>query len=429
MKRFVASVFLLMLWTGCGSKKPYSGPSFFPVRPVPPGKAVIYFYNLNVRAAVLLRLKLYLNEIPLVGLREETYMPLLVDPGLYYVTLVPYARSQPSIKYTWWIAAEEGKEYFAELDMQQHIYGFSPKTAEEALVRIPLTSEMPGTRDIPPALPVALDGKRLVPIPRNSVAEEAKEKKTSPASQGQAVLSRLTVLSPQVRLFAENSETTAYALPLGRQLETSRQLTEALSSSLQKEFGAGKDRPARVSILSDISGVCNGQRSLEAARRRALESFGMPLESGGDSPRSLGEDSICRALPPESGHGYLAAHLYGLEGQGLRNLSRISQSTGLYVITLGASLFFTHPVLSDLRKGLVLEIALLGNDGKRVLAAGRKFSGGDAVKSSLASAAGEILKCFDEASGMSIERIDALNQRATAKFPCRAYEPFSLKLR
>ncbi|MEW6776740.1 MAG: hypothetical protein AB1405_10630, partial [Bdellovibrionota bacterium] len=377
----------------------------------------------------LLRLKLYLNEIPLVGLREETYMPLLVDPGLYYVTLVPYARSQPSIKYTWWIAAEEGKEYFVELDMQQHIYGFAPKTAEEALVRIPLASEMPGTRDIPPALPIALDGKRLFPVAKNSVTEKREEKKTSPASQDQIALSRLTVLSPQVRLFAENSETTAYALPLERQLEASRQLTEALSNALQKEFGAGKDKPARVSVLSDINGVCNGQRSLEAARQRALESFGMPLENNGTSPQLLGEDPICKALSSESGQGYLAAHLYGLEGQGLRNLSRISQSTGLYAITLGASLLFTHPVLSDLRKGLVLEIVLLGNGGKRVLAAGRKFSGGDAVKSSLASAAGEILKCFNEASGMGTERIDALNQRAIAKFPCRAYESFSLKLR
>lgn len=152
MKRLTFAVALLAtLASGCMYKSPKLGEEFKPVRPVPEGKAQVYFYYLGWHYVP--EIGIQANEVPLTLLPFKSYFTFTAEPGLYRIKVIPYDRpgglSYKNLNITYLFEADQ--EYFVEIDQTGTIYGIYLRTPDEALVELTLTREVGGTQGIPPA--------------------------------------------------------------------------------------------------------------------------------------------------------------------------------------------------------------------------------------------------------------------------------------
>jgi len=139
--RGVTLALTLLLACSCAPKRA-DGPPFSRIRPVPPGKAVVYVYRFDVFKQFLITLKVNGVRQPHLSLRA--YEPLTLDPGRYEFKLAVANVLGAELSYFRPISIEmqEGHEYFIEVDEFGDVHGVFSRSPDEALVKLPLTRQV-----------------------------------------------------------------------------------------------------------------------------------------------------------------------------------------------------------------------------------------------------------------------------------------------
>lgn len=144
----VTFMLLALATQGCAHKMPL-GNTFEPIFPVPPGKAVIYFYLLRERHKETIEFSI--NDVPVAVLGPDSVCRLVLDPGDLKLGAAPTNFSMFSrykdVNFPHELKA--GEEYFVKFHEFYNRFGIVEVEREIALVELTLTQSVIGKKATP----------------------------------------------------------------------------------------------------------------------------------------------------------------------------------------------------------------------------------------------------------------------------------------
>ena len=187
---------------------------------------------------------------------------------------------------------------------------------------------------------------------------------TKAQSAAPIAIHEVLILPPEVTLFTEPEENLLARESAEREQIVQRNATTALKEALIK-WGIPETSSLRISDRADEAAICRRDNLLEIARWRFRPA---PPERLKDCPSLENR--------PDA---YLATSIHGMEDQRSRALGKMGEFLGYTVITLFLyPAISSYPVLSDTRRGVVMDTFLVEPGSERVIVAGNVVNAGDA---------------------------------------------------